>query len=178
MISERQERISMLGRINRGRRAAPVFLADLSEALGETVEAAVLMPLPETDVIWQTFRAGYHSVIEKKLVGYRRFFLPSEWRSVFQFAECLADRLAPENAFLLTKFSEHCGAVSLNLSLLLKHTPSIICLDGDSLAALSGDRTQGILIDHNEGDAEEAFEIVVWGDRWLPLVLECDQASR
>ena len=55
-------------------------------------------------------------------------------------------------------------AVGLTSPALLKHTASIIRLDGDSLSALSEDRKQGVLgDDQNPDDPEQAYEVVVWG---------------
>jgi hypothetical protein len=93
---------------------------------------------------------------------------------VLRLATCLADQIPTESAFFLTKLSEYCGAVRLSLSALLKHAALIIQLDGDSLSALSIDHTEGILIDHNPDDREQAYEVAVWGDRWPLMVLACD----
>jgi hypothetical protein len=75
------------------------------------------------------------------------------------------------------KLSKDSGAVSLNLSVLLRHTASVIRSEGDSLSGLSNDRTKGVLIENNPDDPEQAYEVVVWGDRWSLLALACDQTS-
>jgi hypothetical protein len=176
-MDNRQEKIQLLSRINRGRAAAPSFLAHLSEALGEPVETDALKSLPETDVLLEAFREGYQAAIKDGAVSYRRFFLPTERPSVLRIADCLADQLPTENAFFLTKLSNDCGAVRVKISTLLRHTASIIRLDGDSLSAISSDQTQGVLIDHNPDDPPQAYEVVVWGDRWSLLGLACDQTG-
>jgi hypothetical protein len=76
--------------------------------------------------------------------------------------------------FLLAKLRTDCGAVVVDISLLLRHAASVISFDGDSLSAMSMDRTQGLLIDHNPDDIEQTYEVAVWGDRWSPLVRACD----
>jgi hypothetical protein len=135
MDKSRQEKIRLLSRQNSGRAAIPSFLAELSEALGESTEAAALQSLPETDLLLQASREGYQVAIQH-------------------------------------------GAVRVNASVLLAHTASIIRLDGDSLSAISSDATQGILIDHNPDDPPQAYEVVVWGDRWSPLGFACDQTGK
>jgi hypothetical protein len=177
-MDSRQEKIQLLSRINRGRAAAPSFLADLSEALGESVDASVLLPPSDTDTIMESLSAGYQSAIRPGAVSYRRFFLPDERSLVLRLADCLAERLSGERVFFVTKLSKDCGAVSLSISALLKHTASIIRLDGDSLSALSEDRKQGVLIDQNPDDPEQAYEVVVWGDHWPLLALACDPDGR
>jgi hypothetical protein len=176
-MDNRREKIELLSRTNRGRAAAPSFLADLSEALGEPVGATALRPLQETDALLESFRSGYKAAVANIAVSYRKFFLPTERASVLRIADCLADQLPAETVFFLTKLSKECGAVSLPVSTLLRHTASIIRLDGDSLSALSNDQTQGIVIDHNQDDSRQAYEVVVWGDRWSLLGLACDPTS-
>ena len=177
-MESRQEKIQLLSRINRGRAAAPSFLAGLSEALGESVDETALLPPSDTDAIMESFRVGYQTAIRPGEVSYRRFFRPVERSLVLRLADCLAEKLPSERVFFVTKLSKDCGAVSLRLSALLNHTASIIRLDGDSLSALSEDRKQGILIDQNPDEPEQTYEVVVWGDRWPLLALACDQDGR
>ena len=165
----------MLSRVNRGRASAPTFLADLSEALGETIDATALVPPLETDEIMESLRVGYQTAIRPGEVSYRKFFRSNERKLVLRLTDCLAGSKSTEEVYLVTKLSNDCGAVRLSLSVLLDHTASIIRFDGDSLSALSKDRNQGILIDQNSDDIEQAYEVVLWGDRWPLLALACDQ---
>ena len=174
-MDSRQEKIRLLSRMNRGRAAAPSFLAALSEALGEPVDGSALLPTSETDMLVETFRSGYQSAIKPDAVSYRRFFQAGERSLVVCLADCIAEKLPGERGLFFTKLSQDCGAVSLDLSVLLKHMASIIRLDGDSLSALSEDHKQGILIDHNPDDPKQTYEVVVWGDYWAVLALACDQ---
>ncbi len=177
MDNSRREKIQLLSRTNRGRAAAPSFLEELSEALGESVEAGALQSLPETDVLLRAFREGYQAAIKDGALRYRRFFFATERASVLRVADCLGDQLPTESVFFLTRLSSDCGAVRVDASTLLSHTASIIRLDGDSLSVISSDQTQGILIDHNPDDPPQAYEVVVWGDRWSLLGLACDQTG-
>jgi hypothetical protein len=145
----------------------------LSQVIGEEVSMEMFAPLPETDELRNTFRTGYRVAVSGGL-GYRRVFSLSQKNSVLNLADCLAERVAGETVFFLTKVSEYCGAVRLNFSTLLRHTASIIGLDGDSLSALSLDGTEGVLIDFNGDDQEEGYEIAVWGDRWPLSILACE----
>ena len=174
-MDNRQEKIQMLSRINRARAATPPFLAGLSEALGELVGTSALVSPENTNALMEAFRSGYQSAIKDSAVSYRRFFLPSERSIVLCLADCFADRLPTEEVFFLSKLGKDCVAVCLTISVLLRHTASVIRLDGDSLSALSKDHTQGVLIDHNPDDPEQAYEITAWGDRWPMLILACDQ---
>ena len=174
-MDSRQEKIQMLARINRGRTSMPAFLNALSEALGEPVDGTALLPLSETDEITELIRGGYQRAIKPGEASYRRFFPSTERHLVLHIADCLGRKLANEPVFFVTKLSRDCGAVRLRISGLLGHTGLIISLDGDSLSALSEDRRQGILIDQNLDDVEQAYEVVVWGDRWPLVALTCDQ---
>lgn len=174
-MDSRQEKIQLLSRMNRAKAAAPAFLADLSEALGESVDAAALLPPTDTDEIMASLRVGYQAAIRPDEISYRRFFRSSERNLVLRLADCLSGSLLGEDVFFATKLSEDCVAVRLSLSVLLSHAASILRLDGDSLSALSEDRKQGVLIDQNPDDTEQAYEVVLWGDRWPLLALACDQ---
>jgi hypothetical protein len=164
-----------LTRMNRGRAATTSFLKSLSEALGEPVEANALVPLAESDALLEVFRNGYQATIDGKLSGHRAFFRAPEGSGVFQLAGCLADQMLGERVFLLAKLSTNCGAVTVDISILLRHTASIVRFDGDSLSAMSIDQTQGVLIDHNPDDAEQTYEVAVWGDRWSSFARVCDR---
>jgi len=174
-MSNRQEKIHILARMNYGRAAAPSFLASLSEALGEVIEASALVPLSESDVLLELFRNRYQRAINGSLLSYREFFRGSDARRVFHLTDCLADRLLGERAYLLAKPNTNCGAVTLDISTLLRHTAPLIRFDGDSLSAMSMDHTQGLLIDHNPDDSEQTYEAAVWGDRWSLLARACDR---
>jgi hypothetical protein len=173
LMTGRQERIQILSRMNSGRAAAPSFLASLSEALGEPIGASALVPLLESDVLLEAFRNGYRLAVNGGLLSYRKFFRASESQLVFELADCLAVRMLGERVFLFAKPSTNCGAVTLDVSMLLRHTGSLIRFDGDSLSAISLDQTQGLLVDHNPGDPEQTYETAVWGDRWSLLALAC-----
>lgn len=167
-MSDRTEKIELLSRRNRSRAAAPGFLARLSETLGETIEASALVPVVEVDA----FRAGYQRAISQDTLIYRRTFPPDKRSTVFSIVDRFAESLPTEEVFLLSRLGNDRGAVKLDISLLLRHAASVIKFDGDSLSALSKDLNQGVLIDHNADDPHEAYEIVVWGERWpLPLLL-------
>jgi hypothetical protein len=172
-MNSRQQKIELLSRINRGRNKAPSFLASLSELLGAVIGPSALVPLPETDALWDAFRRGYQSVKDGSL-SYRRFFQQREARLVFEFADCLAEKMLNEHGLFLTKLSSDCGAAELDVSILLRHVGSVIDFDGDSLSVISVDRTQGVLIDHNPDDYNQTYEVAVWGDRWSLLALACD----
>jgi len=174
MENNRRKKIELLARLNRGRVAAPAFLEALSEALGDPVDSSALVPLPDSDALMRRFRDGYLDARKEGPFTYRRFFLSNEDTRVFRLADCLADRLGTEPAFLLSKAAETCGAVRVGMSTLLKHTASVIRIDGDSLYAMSADGAQGLLIDHNPDDHEQTFEVAVWGERWQPATLACD----
>jgi hypothetical protein len=173
-MDNRREKIQLLTRTNRGRVAAPSFLATLSEALGEPIGQNALTTLPQSDALMELFRNGYQAVVKEGGLSYRRFFLRGEQALVLRLANCLADRLPTERVFFLTKQSKTCGAVSISASSLLRNVESIIRFDGDSLSAVSMDGTQGLLIDHNADDDEQSYEVAVWGDRWPLLALSCE----
>jgi hypothetical protein len=169
-MESRRQRIQLLSRLNRGKLALPSFLASLSEALRHPVEESALLPLSDTDALIDAFRTGYQNAIADSAISYRRFFARAEKRRVFRLADCLANELSNESVFFLTKKSEECGAIEIKASTLLRRAHAVISFDGDSIIALSKDRQQGLLIDHNTDDSDQQYEIAVWGDRWsLPV---------
>lgn len=174
-MRERQERIALLSRMNRGRAETPSFLEGLSKILGEPVQSDALVSLPTTDTLIQAFRAGYRTTLEGRAFCYRRFFPDQEKNLVLRLADRMAERLSDEPALLLTKMSEYCGAVRVGVSVLLLHASLVIRLDGDSLSVLSADHTQGLLIDFNFDSEDETFEAAIWGDRWPLSVLDHDR---
>ena len=131
-MDSRQEKIRLLARINRGRSAAPAFVAALSEAMGESVDETALLPPADSDAIMEAFRVGYQNAIRsgEASYSYGRFCRPGERNLVLRLADCLAEKLSDEHIFFITKLSKDCVAVSLRASALLKHTASIIRFDG------------------------------------------------
>jgi hypothetical protein len=87
--------------------------------------------------------------------------------------ECLATRVNEESAYLISRKMEDCGVVRVNLATALRRADPIIFFDGDSLAALSTDGTQGILIDYTADDEKRCYEVAVWGDRWSLSAFSC-----
>jgi hypothetical protein len=170
-MDDRTQKIELLSRMNRQRAAAPAFLAGLSETLGEPIEASALTPVSDADTIQEAFRTGYQSAISQGTLSYRRIFPPHKRSTLFSIVDCFAESLPSEEVFLLSKLGKDRPVVKLDISVLLRHAASVIKFDGDSLSALSRDLSQGVLIDHNSDDPHEAYEIVVWGERWpLPLL--------
>jgi hypothetical protein len=174
-MNNRQHRIQLLSRINRGKAETLPFLTSLSEVLGESVEATALIGPGDSDLIMRTFHSSYQSAIQAGAASYHRYFRADERRLVLQLADCIAGQLNSENGFFLTKLGKDNRAVKLNISVLLKHTASVIRLDGDSLSVLSEDHAQGLLIDHNLDDSEQAYEIAAWGEGWSIVTHACDQ---
>jgi hypothetical protein len=162
--------------MNRGRTAKPSFLVSLSGILDRAVDSEALQPLPETDLLWKSFGNGYGRAVAVTELSYRRTFSETEAGNIAPIVGCLSISFAGEIAFLLTKQSEICGAVEVDVSNLLKHWKSVIDLDGDSVRIVSKDRTQGLLIDFNPDDNEWHYEIAAWGNRWTSLILECDRS--
>jgi len=173
-MDSRQKKIALLTRMNRGRVAIPSFLNALSDALHEPIDASALVSLPESDALMDVFRGGYEIAAAGGPLSYRKFFRRREEPLVLKLAGCLAGRLLSEEVYFLPKQSEDCGGVRLSISALLRQPESIIRLDGDSVSAVSLDRSQGLLIDQNPDDQMQAYEVAVWGDRWSVLAFECD----
>ena len=171
-MDDRTQRIKLLSRINRANAAAPALLGQLSEVLGEPVQPSALLPV--LDAVQDAFRTGYQTAIKGGALAYRRMLPCSERSTVFRIVDCFASSLPAEEVFFLCRVAEDRGVVSLNLSVLLRHAASLIRFDGDFLSAMSKNLRQGVLIDHNPDDQEEAYEIIVWGELWPLLVLACD----
>src|ERR1700749_3065041 len=119
-MSRRQQKIHLLTRTTRGRAATASFLASLSEALDEPIEASALVALPESDDLLEVFRNGYQVAIHGEQVGHREFCRGPEARRVFRLTDCLADQTAGERVFLLAKLRADCGAVVVDISMVLR----------------------------------------------------------
>jgi hypothetical protein len=170
---ERQVKIGLLSRANRGRAEIPRFLHGLSDALGEPVESSSLADLADTDALSAAFRASYEQTAKGIGVSFRNNFEAKDRLAVFRIVDCFADRLREEQVFLMTKLSEICGAVLIRGAVVFRHAEPLLRLDGDSVAVLSSDRTQGFLLDFNPEDPGHVYEVAVWGDRWPVLILGC-----
>lgn len=172
-MNDRQQRIQLLSRINRGKKAAPLFLRELSQILGADVGLDSLVDLEETDRISTLFWDGYHSAVAGYPTCIRRHFRSDECFLVFQLADCIAAKIGAESCLILTKQSDDCGAVRLMFSDVMKHACMMIRLDGDSVSAISSDCCQGLLLDRNQDNIDETFELAIWGDRWSLAALTC-----
>ena len=170
----RSEKIQLLTRLNRGQKALPSFLAELSKAVGEHITADALVTLPETDSLLETLRSGYQGSNSADQVIYQRYFRLSQRTKFFELGDCIGKRLSGEPVYLLTKLSDICGAVRMNLQTVLGHAASLIRLDGDSVCVVSEDRKQGLMMDHNIDDPEQTYELAVWGRRWSEAVSVCE----
>jgi hypothetical protein len=150
------------------------FLAELSAILGYQVAAEQLLNLDQTDSVRASLSAGYHLALQQREPAFRKFFSETGVSQFFSIVDCLAKELGNEGAVLHMKKSKYCGAVSSTAETLLSHAKQLIRWDGDSLNALSTDGTQGIILDWNQDDPTEYFEIAIWGDRWSLTALFCD----
>jgi hypothetical protein len=174
-MDSRQERISMLSRVNRGIALRPRFLSDLSIALGIQITHEHLLPLAQTDLIRSSISNGYGSVLHHREPSFRRFFSQRETEQLSSFLACCANTLKQQDAILHTKNSEFCGAISHAADVFVNRFQEVIQLDGDSLSVLSKDGTQGLVVDFNADELMEHYEVVVWGDRWPIMILSCIQ---
>lgn len=168
-VDTRISRIGLLARSNRGRKVLQQVLAELAAILGEPIEHVNALSLTESDELAALFWNHCRSTADTKSSSYRRGFSRNEKPLLKQLAESLAHEVAEEDVYLFTRRLEDCGVIRVNLSTLLQRFEPVILSDGDSVAALSLDRTQGILIDYNADDEDQTYEAVVWGERWFPL---------
>ena len=141
-----------------------------SAALGETLTASGLVDLENSDRLGERRTQEYQTLLDNPASGYRRFFSPENSGLVYSLTDQLGDALGEEPVFWLTRMSEIVGAVRVPAKVLLRHTASIIRIDGDSVHALSEDGNEGLMIDSNRDDTIEAFEVAVWGKRWPHLI--------
>jgi hypothetical protein len=174
MSSDRKSRIQQLSRMNRRKAAIPELVRGLSFALARTVEADSIASLEDSDSLLEDFRRGYRSAKLEGASSYRRFFTLNERRKVFELATCLANQISGENVFLLITLNGETVAVVVEVSALLKRAEALLGLDGDSISIVSSDRGQLLLIDRNQDDPVQAFEVTAWGDRWPLCILTCD----
>jgi hypothetical protein len=168
MHEKRTEAISRLARIERGRRGRQAFLDGLSSAIGITVTTEQLLELAVTDQVRASLSRGYEQAIKGEANAKRAFFSQVESQTALQIPEALASLLVEERVLLWLKPSADCGAVRLHADQVLRACEPILAFDGDAVAMLSEDQTQGFIFDKNDDDVAEFFEVSVWGSRWLP----------
>ena len=89
-------------------------------------------------------------------------------------ANCFGEQISGESVRFLTKLGPDPVVVEISASILLTKAESVIHLDGDSLAVLSHDGKDGILIDYNADDEEQVYELSVWGERWPITIMACE----
>jgi hypothetical protein len=172
-MNERQRQIQMMIRLNEGRLRAPAFLSKLSLAIGQNLSTKDLLPLEETDSLSKVLTTGYRRTKHHDVPGYSKFFSPQQAAHFFRLVDCLAQKISGR-VFLLTMETEYCGAVELEASVVFSHAHSLLRLDaGTSVNALSSDRSQAVMLDSNLGDPVAPYEVVVWGEHWPLLVMEC-----
>jgi hypothetical protein len=176
-MNSREEKIKLLSRMNREKASTPAMVGSLREVLGTPVDATTLISPSDADALMTDFRNGYAKAMASDALSYRRFFRQNELPLVQNLAEGLAQRLGGEAVYLLTKFNGDKRGVVLDASVLFSRVGPVIEFDGDSLYALSIDRSQGVLVDHNRDDREQAYELTAWGDRWPLLILVRDQGG-
>lgn len=176
-MDSRQAKITLLSRINREKAATPAMLTGLSKALCRQVEEKSLVDPLNFDTLMENFRTGYANALKSGALSYRRFFHRGELPIAENLAGSLAQQLGTEQVYLLTKFNGDDRGVLLDAATLFSRIGSIIEFDGDSLCALSEDRTQGVLLDHNPDDNGQTYELAVWGDRWPLLIFARDQVD-
>lgn len=177
-MDNREAKIKLLSRINREKIATPAMMTNLSKALGTRVGVGALIDPSQADALMRDFRSGYAKAKESSALSYTRSFQRNEFPLMQNLVEGLAQRLGTEEVHLLTKFNGDSRGVILNATVLFQRVGPVIEFDGDSLYALSMDRSQGVLVDHNQGDSERTYELTVWGDRWPLLILARDQGER
>jgi len=165
-MATRQERIQHLARRNLLSQRLPEFSARLSAVLGQAIGPERLALLDDADALMQVFGASYGKVMRAELEGSSRFFSENDAHLVWEGVSDLQRQLADEVVFALIKIENDVVAFSIQLSCALASAEAIVCFDGDSLRLLSTDGTQGILVDYNDGDLIENFQIALWGDRW------------
>jgi|KBSMisStaDraftv2_1062788.scaffolds.fasta_scaffold247460_2 hypothetical protein len=170
----RQARLSLLARENLGRRERPVFLTDLSAALGNDVEIAHLADLLLTDVLEGKLTEQYQALVRGSGSGFLRTYSTQQSARLFDMTKQMSLKIGRNRAYLLTKRSNTCGAVIVQADSAISRAKSLVALDGDSLRLVSEDQTQGLLLDWRADDPSEAYELAVWGNRWAAVAHSCD----
>jgi hypothetical protein len=171
-MQSRNDKLGHLLRLNQRRLSSPNFLRALGNAVGHVINDEQLLSFPETDDLFTEFSRGYGST-QDLASGYRKTYERAHSDEVFRLCICLATKIAGDEARLLMKQSQVCGAVKMNADEILLNARSVIQLDGDSVSVLSWDRTEGILIDYNPDDVNQTYELAVWGFGWTSALVEC-----
>ncbi len=172
-MSDRQTRISELVRKQRGAVAKPAFLRALSNALNRQVLANELIDLETTDQIRMSAGVGYQLAKDGKEPAFARYFSNSETDIVTNLVSRLGSKITTKNAFLLFSQSELCGAVAIATSDVFENAKQLLLVDGDGLTVVGASKEDGLLLDFNPDDEACCYELVVWGNLWPMLFLDC-----
>jgi hypothetical protein len=164
-------------RENRGRNNRPAFLDALSQVVGSNIRPDQLLNLDSTDEVLAILRSGYAAARSGGATAMRIFFSRDKTETALRIPDSLDSSMADEPVVLWLKQSVECGAVILTARQVLRACEAIRTLDGDAVSMLSEDRTQGFIFDKNDDDANETFELSVWGSRWFVAATTCGIAA-
>jgi hypothetical protein len=161
-------------RAQESRHHLPRFLAQLSRAFGRDVQPQALLDLSETDRLWKDLDARAASVQKSHDgVAYRVPFsetpLPPEILALLAHLRTLPR----VDLLLFHPLSQYCGAVVVASDVLLPAAPALVEVDGETLAAMSRDGRNGLLIEasHDPPD-RDITNILVWGPGWREATIE------
>jgi hypothetical protein len=154
----------------------PAMLAELHDALGENKLELEILPLVETDRLFEMYAAEF----QRCLAGEKpHLHLRAERResgAIFSHLHFLGKKLGMTTVAFFGRTWQYTGAAVIPAGRFFPAAETLLRLEVDELRAASSDGTQGVLIDHLF-DHEQHLELWCWGAQWSKLAREEPEAT-
>lgn len=151
-------RKELLIRQNDGRAEIGNFISKLTLALGIKIEKANFLDLETTDKIKDKFYEGLNSKAKK----INKTYNSNSEENLHGDIELIALELKDQEAYLITKQSEICGAVRIPAIKALHNYKAIIDLDGDSLNLITTNDLTYVHLDYYEEYSNFFYQLFLW----------------
>jgi len=162
-------------RRNRGKQLLPKFLEEIARVLNKPKGSIQLLDLDKTDELWEAYINRRQSRINDTAVTFRRTWVANDIEEVRRLINKLRDGVVDRPIFLFRALSEYCGAIETTSKEIFEHAFQLISLDQEDLIAVNNDMSLGVLFSYStdwlEKSSVEVYELFVWGDEWLAVLI-------
>lgn len=175
MQMDRQRRLELLVRQNRGRTEFKTYFDDLELLLNLRIAGRNRIDLETTDQLLIAYSRGLEESRNQPQQHFQKTW-PYEptgpWTSE---CERIAKALHSEEAVLFIGPYEYCGAVRVALESVLKAVLPLLEFDANSVRMGSSDARCGFYLDKYEEQSKWFVEFVIWGEwahKLAPILAE------
>jgi predicted class III extradiol MEMO1 family dioxygenase len=151
-------RKELLIRQNDGRRKIDNYISKLVAIFDLIIQKSDFLDLETTDEIKKRFYEGFSSSAKM----FSKTYNSNDEETLNNDVEIIALRLQGQEAYLITKESDICGAVKIPVIKALIKYKEIIELDGDSLNLITTDYLNYVNLDYYEEHGKFFYQLSVW----------------